>query len=169
MSVTAEDLGEIRRTGDTVEITFVRRYARPIEKVWAALTVPERIGDWFAQVERLELREGGAIHMTFPEVHYAIRGVVTAYDPPRRLAWTWPQPEGGESTVTFRLEPDGDGCRLTLTETGLPLKQAAGNGAGWHAHLAGFQDAVDGRRTPWSKVIEREQAVNAVYTARAPQ
>jgi uncharacterized protein YndB with AHSA1/START domain len=169
MSVTTDDLGEIRRTGDTVEITFVRHYARPIEKVWAALTVPERIADWFAQVDRLELREGGAIHMTFPEVPYAIKGVITALEPPRRLAWTWPQREGGESTVTFQLEPDGDGCRLTLIESGLPLKDGAGNGAGWHAHLDGFLDAVDGKRTTWATVMAREKVVNATYKARAPK
>jgi len=75
MSVTTPDLGDMRRTGDTVEITFHRRYARPIEKVWAALTVPERIADWFAEVEALDLRLGGAIHLSFPGDHSKIRGV----------------------------------------------------------------------------------------------
>ena len=168
MSVTTPDLGDMRRTGDTVEITFHRRYARPIEKVWAALTVPERIADWFAEVEALDLRLGGAIHLSFPGDHSKIRGVVTAYDPPRRLTWTWPQTDGTESTVTFDLEPDGDGCRLTLTERGLTLSQGAGNAAGWHAHLEAMEDAVDGVRTSWATLLAREKVVNQVYKDRAP-
>jgi uncharacterized protein YndB with AHSA1/START domain len=36
-------LGEVRKTDDGDEPTFERRLAQPIEKVWAALTVPERI------------------------------------------------------------------------------------------------------------------------------
>ena len=168
MTVTTSDLGEMRRTGDTVEITFRRRYARPIEKVWAALTVAERIADWFAEVETLDLRLGGAIHVHFPEVNYRIQGEITAYEPPRRLAWTWPQQDGTTSTVSFELEPDGDGCRLILVERGLTLAQGAGNAAGWHAHLEALQDACDGVRTPWATLLEREKAVNHAYKDRAP-
>ncbi len=168
MSLMTEDLGALRRTGETVEIVFHRRYARPIEKVWAALTVPERIADWFAEVETLDLRPGGAIHLRFPEVHFKIQGVITAYAPPRLLTWTWPQPDGSTSTVTFELEPDGDGCRLTLTERGLTLSQGAGNAAGWHAHLQAIVDACDGVRTSWATLLDREKAVNQTYKDRAP-
>jgi uncharacterized protein YndB with AHSA1/START domain len=168
MSVITEDLGVIRQTGETVEIAFRRRYGRSIEKVWAALTVPERIADWFADVEALDLRLGGAIHLSFPEVQFKIQGVITAYAPPRLLTWTWPQPDGSTSTVTFELESDGDGCRLTLTERGLTLSQGAGNAAGWHAHLEALEDACDGVRTPWVTLLEREKAVNQAYKDRAP-
>lgn len=168
MSLAKDDLGDVRRTGDTAEITFQRRYARPIEAVWAALTVPERIADWFAQVETLDLRLGGAIHLHFPEGDYRIQGVITAYDPPRRLSWTWPQADGTVSTVSFTLEPDGDGCRLTLVEAGLALSQGAGNAAGWHAHLSAVEDAADGVATPWAEVIAREKRVNQIYKDRAP-
>ena len=168
MTLADPDLGAMRRTGDTVEIVFHRRYARPIEKVWAALTVPERIADWFAEVETLDLRPGGAIHLVFPEANYRIQGVITVLEPPRRLTWTWPHKDSGESTVSFELEPDGDGCRLTLTERGLILSDGAGNAAGWHAHLQAMEDAIDGVRTPWSKLLEREKVVNQVYKDRAP-
>ena len=168
MNAIDQDLGAVRRVGDTAEIVFHRRYARPIEKVWAALTVPERIADWFAEVDALDLRLGGAIHLSFPEVNYRIQGTITVFDPPRRLTWTWPKDDGSQSTVTFDLAPDGDGCRLTLTEAGLKWSEGAGNGAGWHAHLLAFEDACDGIRTPWAKLIERETAVNAAYKALAP-
>jgi len=170
MSVVEQDLGTVVRTpGDTVEITFVRRLAKPIEKVWAALTVPERIADWFAEVEALDLRQGGAIHLRFPEVDYRIQGVITVLEPPHRLTWTWPQKDGTESTVSFELEPDGAGCRLTLVERGLGLGQGAGNAAGWHSHLEGLEDACEGRRTPWSTVVAREKLVNQTYEDRTPK
>lgn len=168
MSIAAAELGEVRRTGETVEITFHRRYARPIEKVWAALTVPERIADWFAEVVTLDLRLGGAIHLHFPEVDYRIQGEITAYDPPARLAWTWPKPEGDVSTVTFELQADGEGCRLTLIERGLTLAKGTDNAAGWHAHLEAIEDACDGVRTSWARLLEREAAVKQVYKDRAP-
>jgi uncharacterized protein YndB with AHSA1/START domain len=169
MTVTIDqDLGDVRRTGDTVEIVFHRRYARPIEKVWAALTVPERIADWFAEVETLDLRLGGAIHLAFPGDHAKIKGVITAYEPPQRLAWTWPQQDGSTSTVTFQLEPDGADCLLTLIESDLTLSQGAGNAAGWHAHLEAMQDAVDGMRTPWSTLVSRAKRVDQFYKDRAP-
>jgi uncharacterized protein YndB with AHSA1/START domain len=168
MSVIESELGEVTRVGDTVTIVFQRRYARPIEKVWAALTVPERIADWFADVLELDLRVGGRVRLHFPEVQFEIDGVVTALEPPHLLTWAWPQPDGSESSVTFRLERDGDGCRLTLIEAGLLAEQGAGNAAGWHAHLAAIDDACDGVRTPWSRLLEREAAVNQIYKDRAP-
>ena len=169
MSLAEHDLGQMRRTGERVEITFHRRYARSIDKVWAALTVPERIADWFAEVETLDLRLGGAIHLRFPAVDVRIQGVITAYEPPRRLTWTWPHAEGGESSVSFQLEPDGDGCRLTLVESGLKLSDGPGNAAGWHAHLEAVEDACDGVRTSWATLLEREKAVNQAYKDRAPR
>jgi uncharacterized protein YndB with AHSA1/START domain len=157
------DLGEIHRHGDTVELVFHRHIRRPIEKVWAALTAPERVADWFAQLSYERLEPGAKTTLYFPEVNHRAEGCVIAVEPLRKVAWTWPHPGGGVSTVTFELEPDGDGVRLTLTESGLPADQGAGNGAGWHAHLAGLEAACDGVPTPWSTVIEREQAVNQAY------
>ena len=49
MSDVDRELGEVRRDGETVTIVFRRRLSRPVEKIWAALTVPERLADWFAE------------------------------------------------------------------------------------------------------------------------
>ena len=61
-----------------------------------------------------------------------------------------------ETLVRFDLEPDGDGCALTLTPLGPGLNpdggtRAAGCARGWHAHLAAITDALDGRRPRPSK------------------
>jgi uncharacterized protein YndB with AHSA1/START domain len=164
MTLIDQALGAVRRTGETVEIVFHRRYAKPVEKLWAALTLPERISDWFGNTEI----EGEAIRIAFPEADYRFEGRIVANEPPRTFAWTWPNSDGTHSVVRFDLEPDGDGCRLTLTQSGLAPKDGAGNAAGWHAHLAGLEAATEGVKTPWSKVIEVEQSVNMTYKARAP-
>lgn len=168
-AIDTAELGEVTRQGDTVTIVFRRRYAKPVEKVWAAITVPERLADWFCEVEIEALREGAAISLYFAEPDVRATGRISVYDPMSTMAWTWPHPSTGrESVIRFDVSPDGDGTRLTLTESGLDAKEGAGNAAGWHAHLDGFEDAMEGVRTPWEKLLEREKRVNAVYKDRAP-
>ena len=167
MSVMDEDLGEVRRTGDTVEIVFHRRYARPIEKVWAAVTVPERISDWFAETRI----EGDRIEFYFTGADARVSGRIVICEPMKTVAWELDGLAGsgtGPTTVRIDLEPDGDGCRFTLTESGLQPAQGAGNAAGWHAHLEAVEDAADGVATPWSRLIERVEPVRPIYAARYP-
>jgi len=51
------------------------------------------------------------------------------------------------SVVRFELAPDGDGCRLTLTNTHVVGADLASVGAGWHTHLEGLPGAAEGIRT----------------------
>ena len=44
-------MGEVTVAGDALQIVFRRHLRAPIEKVWAALTTPERLADWFANAE----------------------------------------------------------------------------------------------------------------------
>ena len=160
--MTAEaDLGEIIRTGDAVELVFRRRYAKPLAKVWAALTVPERVADWLAEYAI----DGETITVTWPEAPYSITGRIVANEPMRRFAWTWPNNDGSDSVVSFELEPDGDGCRLTLRQSGI-TGRITGQAAGWHAHLEGLGDAAEGRKTAWATVLEREKPLNPIYKSR---
>jgi uncharacterized protein YndB with AHSA1/START domain len=147
--------GEVRKVGDHYEVTFVRSFARPVEKVWAALTVPARLAAWLAEAE-VDLRPGGRISLYWKSHDYRMTGVITELDPPRLFAWTWPSPEHPDSVVRWDLEPDGEGCRLTLHQTGLSAPPLRGVAAGWHTHLEGLQGAVDGVNTPWRAARERE-------------
>jgi len=158
MSLLLNDApGEVRKVGGDYEVTFVRRLAQPVAKVWAALTVPERLADWLAKAE-VDLRIGGRISFYWEAHDYRMTGVITELDPPRLFAWTWPSPEHPASVVRWRLEPDGDGCRLTLHQTGLSAPPLRGVAAGWHTHLEGLPGAVDGLNTPWQAACERKFA-----------
>ena len=160
--------GVIRKTGETYEVVFRRRFDKPIEKMWAALTVPERIADWLAEaVIEPDLRVGARWSLHFPAMDYRMQGEIVALAPPRLIAWTWPDPKapGRRSVVRFELEPDGAGCLLTLTNDGLIKPDLIDVAAGWHTHLAGLPGAAEGVHAPWD--AEREQIHAARYAVAA--
>ena len=152
-------LGEVIMGEDTLQVVFHRRLRFPVEKVWAALTVPERLADWFAQAV-VDLRVGGTLSLDWGGKNQADMRI-TVCEPPRHLAWIW-QLGGRDTLVRFDLVPEGSGCALTLAHSGVPL---VGDGvrAGWHAHLEALPDAVEGRATPWAVKNAREEAVSAAY------
>jgi uncharacterized protein YndB with AHSA1/START domain len=164
MSVAEHDLGTVRREGDTITVVFHRRYARPLAKVWAALTVPERISDWFATTTVDRVGVGGTMDLDFKDENYRSTGKIVAYEPMKTFAWEWTELDGLKaSLVRWDLEPDGDGCRVTLTHSGLSPAEAKDVGPGWHAHLLAIEDAADGIETPWSTVRAREKAIHHLY------
>lgn len=152
-------LGTVSRTGDTFEILFERRISKPIEKVWAALTVPERIADWLGIVD-LDPRLGGHYILKFSAEDPGMVGEIIAFEPVRVLAHTWPDPDHPGGIVRYELEPDGAGCRLRLTNSGLPGKYARSI-AGWHVFLDAIPGATDGAASVWS--MERENEVLELY------
>ncbi len=163
---SAERYGEIRKVGDSYEIVFQRRLKKPIEKVWAALTVPERIADWFAEMSFVpEARLGARVELRFDDPPYQIAtGEVVAFEPPRLFAWTWPDPDHPDSVVRCELVPDGDGCILTFSQSGMAVRHLTGTASGWHVFLEGLEGAAEGIRTPGS--MERERALRPAYEAQ---
>ena len=82
------------------------------DEVWAALTDPRQLEEWFANDVELDLREGGDATFRWGngEERHA---TVTEVDPERRLAFEWEE----EGEVEFTLDDDVDGTRLTVVET----------------------------------------------------
>jgi uncharacterized protein YndB with AHSA1/START domain len=154
--------GEVTVNDDHMQVVFRRRYTKPVAKVWAALTTPERLEDWLGAAN-IDLRVGGKLHLAFANGHSAEISI-TRVDAPHVLGWSW-MIEGLNTSVLFELAPDGDGCQLTLTHSGLSARN--GRGAmvrgGWHAHLEGLADSLDGRTTPWALKEQRETAVAPLY------
>ena len=104
--------------------------AAPVERVWRALTDHEEFGAWF----RVKLDGPFALgelsrgHMTYPGYeHLKWEARVVAMEAPHLFAFTWHpyavDPDRDYSAepptrVEFRLEPAGEGTRLTVVESG---------------------------------------------------
>jgi uncharacterized protein YndB with AHSA1/START domain len=90
----------------------------PRGEVWTALTDPDQVGAWFGAEVEWELRPGGAAHFS-GEDGSERQGVVEAVADAAELRFRWWPSDGHEeppSEVTYTLEDDDDGTRLTITE-----------------------------------------------------
>jgi uncharacterized protein YndB with AHSA1/START domain len=106
----------------------------PIEEVWSAITTPDRIKEWFFGVEtRSDWTSGGEL------VHagewqgrpYSDKGTIVRIEPPRLLEHThWSDVSGlpdepqNYEEVTWRLEEQDGGTRLTVSERNLASEEA---------------------------------------------
>lgn len=122
-------------------VTFRRTLPGPIEKVWAHLTKPKLLPGWFGDNSSIEPRQGGRVSLMGGH----IRGVVTQWQPPKKLVYTWNVfgPDDGpdavsaypESYPSFELETAGDAVRLTFTHFPVLERFVPQNAMGWHTML----------------------------------
>lgn len=135
----------------------------PVERVWSAITDHEEFGQWF----RVKLDgpfvpgEPSTGHMTYPGYeHIAWKAEVAEMDRPSLFSFTWHpyalDPDVDYSSepptlVEFRLEPNGEGTRLTVTESGfdgVPAHRREEamrmNDNGWTAQMRNIQAHVEG-------------------------
>ncbi len=141
-------------------VRFERLLPGPIERVWEFLVSPDRLPGWFGDAI-IEPRAGGAV--TIMGGH--VRGVVTTWNPPRRLTYTWnvftpgeaesPYPE---SYVTFELESRGSDVRLTLTHLPVLERFEKQNAMGWHTFLDMLGAALRGEQVESREVYMRQNA-----------
>lgn len=93
--------------------------AASVEQVWAALTEPDRMVEWF--FEEIEaFRPEVGYEASFVVVNegrsFDHRWLIKEVQRPRRLVYGW-RYEGyaGDSVVGFELSPQADGTRLRVT------------------------------------------------------
>ncbi|MFD5782151.1 SRPBCC family protein [Streptomyces sp. NPDC058220] len=117
-----------------------RRLPHPPERVWAALTDPASLRQWFPSEVTVELVPGGAIGFRFPgESGPGMTGTVTDLDAPRLFAFTW-----GDDHLSWAITPDGKGSLLTLVHTFGDLPGAASFASGWQLCIAALAQLLDG-------------------------
>lgn len=115
------------------------------QRVWQAITEPERISTWFGgkfAFERLVPGEPMTIFDTYP-------GEIAIVEPQDRFAFYWLAEENYtvRTLVTFVLQPEAEGTRITVTEAGfeaLPAELAKSrfesNSGGWEIQLKNIDE-----------------------------
>jgi uncharacterized protein YndB with AHSA1/START domain len=148
------------------ELTLTRRFRQPVQKVWATLSTPERLADWMG-VEWLggdaPLREGGPFDYRFRQADIETRGRVLRLEPPRLLEHSWFDNQPPGSIVRWSLEPDGEGCILTLTHLFRAPDDAPRTAAGWADLLGSLaaslgEQPVEGEMGNWPEQRDRYAA-----------
>ena len=122
-------------------VTFIRTLPGPIEKVWAHITDTKLLPAWFGDNSMIEPRQGGRVSLMGGH----IRGVVTQWQPPKKLVYTWnvfgPDDAADavsaypESYPTFELEARGGDVALTFTHFPVLERFVPQNAMGWHTML----------------------------------
>jgi uncharacterized protein YndB with AHSA1/START domain len=131
------------RVDGTMSAAFERCYDHTPGEVWRALTDPALLPQWLAPGE-IELRPGGAVKLDFKDSGVAIDSKLSAFTEGRLLQYSWGGPGDPPRPVRWMLEPDGEGCRLTLRVT-VPADEDVGrSAAGWEAHLEMLAATLEG-------------------------
>jgi uncharacterized protein YndB with AHSA1/START domain len=144
--------GTIETTATGGVIRFERQLAHPVPEVWAAITEPARIADWwlpFAADITVDLRPGGSMVMSANgDEPVTITCEILRVEPPVLLEHTHVDPG---SRVLWELEPIGDGCVLRLSHFVTDPTTAIDNcyAVGLHTSLERLAPALAGTPIPW--------------------
>ncbi|MGL4743464.1 MAG: SRPBCC family protein [Dermatophilaceae bacterium] len=136
---------------DSTGFTIERTFDVPRETVWRLWTEPDEMARWWhpegmttpRDSVTADLRPGGRYTYTMvgPDgAEHPTGGVYREIDPPRRLVFTWGDPEGltdASPVVTVELDADGDRTRMRFRLDG--VSGAPGDGYfhdGWASAFA---------------------------------
>src|SRR5689334_5062798 len=123
-------------------------------RVWAVITEPQHVGVWFGQGEpaEIDLRPGGIMRLDHGQ-YGVFPTLIVAVDPPRYFAYRWASgfpgevaDEGNSTLVEFFVEPEADGTRLRVVETGfasVPIPPEREETAGYDSHNEGWRGIVE--------------------------
>jgi uncharacterized protein YndB with AHSA1/START domain len=134
-------------TANLPSVTLVRRIKAPPTRVWAAITQPELMIQWWSpdagptlSIEA-DVRPGGRFSVVFRLMdgsEHNPTGIYREVVPEEKLVFTWDLPGAREpeSLVTFLLRPIDGGTELTLIHAQLPDEAARdSHEAGWNGLL----------------------------------
>lgn len=132
--------GHLDVDGDECVVRFERTLAHPIDTVWAALTDPDQLAQWWGHAQ-VDLMPGGSFVVQWLNTDEhgqgaVLHGTITVLEAPTRLEIA------GDihGTLRFTLRADRGGTVLSFSSTlVLPEEFRTKVLAGWHFHF----DALD--------------------------
>lgn len=139
------------RLATTIEIPA------PADEVWRALTDPSSLKLWLAVCRGSIEQPHADCVLDFEDGEFFLCRT-TAAEPPYRLQYLWRWLGIGQATsVTWKLQPSGDGTNLTVTEEACnpPWDWQTWNGGGWPGileQLAAYLRTGMDWRWPWRRM-----------------
>lgn len=151
---------ELAKLVGASQLEIIRILPANRERVWEYLVDPKLRSQWFCAGETGQ-KPGEPFVMDFDHSRISsnpppenlgcgdpvvMRGTLTAFEPPSKLAYEWPGSEEGDvSLVTIELTQQGENTRLHLVHSKLTNPEfQKGASAGWHAHLDLLVDLSSG-------------------------
>lgn len=135
-------------------LTLTRLLPDSIEKVWDHLTTTSLLPAWFGEDSYIEPRAGGAVRLMGGH----IRGVVTQWEPPTKLIYSWNvfEPDDPEDAVSqypesypsFELESREDGVLLTFRHLPIMGRMVPQSAMGWHTMIDILHAVLRGEDAP---------------------
>ena len=130
------------KTKHLPSVTIIRRIKAPPAKVWAAITEPKLMMQWWGPDAgptlraEADVRPGGRFSVAFRLMNgdeHNPTGIYREVVPEKKLVFTWEAPgmPERESLVTFLLEPIDGGTKLTLRHEHLPEEVRKSHEQGW--------------------------------------
>lgn len=149
-------VGSLLVVGGTGVVRMEDRYDAGVDDLWSALTDPDRLARWVAELKG-DLRPGGTFYARFTS-GWESPGRIDVCDRPRRLLLTMRPGEPDQRVIEARLTPEGGQTLLVIEDRGLPPDELATHGAGWQAHLEDLVAHLAGRgpadwRSRWVELI----------------
>ena len=128
----------------------------PPERVFRALTSAEEFPNFLPEFKQMtfEARLGGAYEFRGEGDDgstFTVRGRITEFDPPRRLAftWRWQDWDFPETTVSFTMEPTEAGTKVSFLHSGFPTELEESRGeheTHWKEDLELLKSSVEANR-----------------------
>jgi uncharacterized protein YndB with AHSA1/START domain len=147
-------LGSLRSEDGQGVVRMEDRFNAGIEDVWAALTDPSLLSQWYGEVEG-DLRLGGEYRARVLATGSEVNGRVEACERPGRLRVTVRETEEswreGQGTPPFdertevTLTADGDQTALVIEVRGMPAEMLFAYGTGWQIHVEDLGAHLAGR------------------------
>jgi uncharacterized protein YndB with AHSA1/START domain len=161
--------GRVETDGDLCVLRFERTLAHPIDAVWAALTQPDQLAQWWghAEVQRIL---GGSFVVRWLNTDESgngaeLHGTISAIEAPTLLEIVGDL----HGTLRFALRADGAGTHLSFSSTVvLPEAFRTRVLAGWHFHLDALARTLDGESNDLVNLPEWEEIHAGYDDSREP-
>lgn len=138
-------LGTLRSENGVGVVRIEDRFDATVDEVWAAITEPARLAQWYGDVEG-DLRQDGEFHSYVFASGWEGTRRITACEPPGRLAFVGKDPtESNEHATELTLTADGDQTVLVYENHGVPLDLLFAYGAGEQIHVEDLGGHLAGR------------------------